>query len=155
MRLKESTTTCGSAELDLHAEHPRRELPRYRRLLVRTFSSRRSRAGIQKGKCPTSRVRPVLYLQTGAMFALAAPRSHGLFENSSECRRRISLAERGDIGVTAQIRMPRADSARSQIRFSRCEATNEGGSLHDFRRSRMPQRGDANHLSQAPVTGCP
>src|ERR1700693_6123136 len=77
MRLKESTTTCGSAELDLHAEHPRRELPRYRRLLVRTFSSRRSRAGIQKGKCPTSRVRPVLYLQTGAMFALAAPRRAG------------------------------------------------------------------------------
>jgi hypothetical protein len=82
--------------------------------------------------------------------------AHGRTD-SSKIQANVGAApvERGDIGVTAQIRMPRADSARSQIRFSRCEATNEGGSLHDFRRSRMLQRGDANHLSQAPVTGCP
>ena len=57
-----------------HPPKPRLDLPRHQRLSALTLHRRSTRAGLQKSKCPTSHARLVLYLQTGAMFALAALR---------------------------------------------------------------------------------
>jgi hypothetical protein len=57
-----------------HLAKPLSNLLRRPRLArARTLRGRSTRAGLQN-PTPTSRVRPVLYLQTGAMFALAALR---------------------------------------------------------------------------------